>query len=129
MCTCSAFLKTSVAAGPNAASSRATVGRAFLQRVRERARLLMDFLEHEVAVQALLGAPRRKARFRCTARSIELPSLSSNANALALDLRDVAFFQEDEAAGDGQQRRHVGGDEVFFDAEADDDRGSLRARG
>ena len=38
---------------------------------------------------------------------------------------DVALFEEHEATGDGQQRGDIGGDEVFFDAEADHDRASF----
>ncbi len=43
------------------------------------------------------------------------------------NLRDVAFLQEQEPPGHGQQCRHIGSDEIFIDAEADNHR-ATRAR-
>ena len=55
-------------------------------------------------------------------RSTGLALAIEHAYALARDLGDVAFLQEHELARDGQQRRHVGGDEVLADADAEHDR-------
>ena len=124
MCTCSVRLKTSVAAGPNAASSRRPLATRSCQRVGDRARLLVDFLEHEVAVLALLGGVR--GQLALAHRALDrVAVLVEDLDGRAADVGDVAFFEEHEAARHRQQRRDVGGDEVLVDAQADDHRAAF----
>ena len=84
----------------------------------------MNFLEHEVPILTSLHSVRRQLAFAdrayCgVARCIE------DANRLATNLRDIAFFQEHEAAGDRQQRCHIRGREILIYAQADDRRTAL----
>ncbi len=60
-----------------------------------------------------------------TSRSAGRPSRADDAERLAAHLGDIAFLEEQEPARHGQERGHVGGDEILIDAEADDDRAAL----
>jgi hypothetical protein len=60
MCTCSVRLKILGGRGAEGGLEQAAVGDALLQRVGDRARLLVDLLEHEVPVLALLGGIGRQ---------------------------------------------------------------------
>ena len=60
-------------------------------------------------------------------RATPTPALSTIRIGFAANLGDVAFLQEHEAPGHGQQCRHIGSDEIFIDAEADNHR-AARAR-
>ena len=95
------------------------VGHAFGQRVGHGARLLVDFLEHEVAVLALLGRIRRQLALADRALG-GVAVLVEHLDRGAADVGDVAFFEEHEPAGHGQQRGDVRGHEVFVDAQTDD---------
>ncbi len=89
--------------------------------------LLVDFLEHEVAVLALL---RRLGAF------VELHGVALHAAAFGIpdlhavlaDLGDVALLQIDEAVGDLAQGQRVGGQEVLAQAQTDHQRAAA-ARG
>src|SRR6266705_1195751 len=72
----------------------------------------MDFLEHEVRVAFLFRHLRGPVDgLRRLAHALALGIL--DLNAVAGDDSDLAVLQEDDAACIGQQRRNVGGDEVF----------------
>ena len=91
---------------------QAAIGHALLQRIGHRARLLVDFLEHEMLELALLrGLGRQFAdpdgAFHRVAAGIQ------DADRLAAHFRDVAFLQELEAARHRQQRGRVRRNEVF----------------
>ena len=99
-------------------------GHALLERLRDGARLLVDFLQHVVREVALLrGIGREFALVHLALDRIAV--LVQDAVAVAADLADVAFLEEDEPARHRQQRSHVGGDEVLTITEADDDRAAL----
>src|SRR6266571_1739732 len=72
----------------------------------------MDFLEHEVRVAFLFRHLRGPVDgLRRLAHALALGIL--DLDAVAGDDSDLAVFEEDDAACIGQQRRNVGGDEVF----------------
>ena len=97
-----------------------TVGDALAQGIGDGARLLVDLLEHEVRVLALVGGVGRElALVRLAYDGGTRPV--DDAHGGATDLGDIAFLEEHEMARDGQQRRDVRGDEVLRVAEADDD--------
>src|SRR6186713_648300 len=107
MCTCSTFLKISVAVGPNAASSR----RPFATRsasVSAMARgcswisLSMKWRYWPFSAASADSSLSRTA-FGGVAVLVE------HTDRRAMDVGDVAFFQEHEAARDGQQRGDVRG--------------------
>src|SRR5437867_2233785 len=82
------------------------------RNVSRMARLLMDFLEHEVRVAFLFRHLRGPVDgLRRLAHALALGIL--DLDAVAGDDSDLAVFEEDDAACIGQQRRNVGGDEVF----------------
>ena len=100
------------------------IGDAFGQRVGDRARLLVDFLEHEVAVLPLLGGVG--GQFALAHRALgAVAILVEHLDRGAADVGDVAFFQEHEAARHRQQRGDVRGHEVLVDPEADDHRATF----
>ncbi|RMM24772.1 hypothetical protein ALQ81_05582 [Pseudomonas syringae pv. pisi] len=83
--------------------------------------LLVNFLEHEVAVLALVGgfgAFMVLHHFALDRHSVDVPDL----HAIATDLGDVALFQVHETVGDLTQRQLIGGQEVFTQADADNQR-------
>ncbi|MCY1398324.1 hypothetical protein D9M71_133530 [compost metagenome] len=83
--------------------------------------LLMDFLEHEVAVLALVGSFGAFVVLHLLAlhgAALLVPDLQ----AVTADLGDIAFFQVDEAVGDLAQGQLVGSEEVLAQAQADHQR-------
>src|SRR6185312_15448733 len=93
-------------------------------RVRDGSRLLVNLLEHEVAVLSLL---RRIGRQLALAdRALDGVTVAiDDLNRRAANLGDIAFFEEHEPPRHGQQRRDIGGDEVLLYAEPYDDRATL----
>ena len=93
---------------------------AALQGVGDGAGLLVDLLEHVVAVGTAfhgIGGDLRNAL-----RALYLPPARiEDQQTVAADGGHVALLQEHEALGHRQQRGDVGGDEVFADADADDE--------
>ena len=74
---------------------------ALLQRLGYRQRLFVNFLEHEVPIVAPLGGIRRHIAFAY--RTLHESAVGiQNLHGFAPNLRNVAFFQEHEAAGDRQ---------------------------
>src|SRR5262249_37728254 len=101
MCTLSARPNTWVPAGPTAAA-----GDPLLQCVGHRTRLLVDLLEHVVAVRTLLGGIGRE--FALVRRPLHAAAVAiDHASFGARDLGHVALLEEHEASGDGQERRDV----------------------
>ena len=97
---------------------------AFLERVRHGARLLVDLLQHEVAVLALLGSIGRQ--FALAYGALDVVALAiDDAHRGAAHFGHVTLFEEHESARDRQQRGHVRGDEILVHAHADDDRTAL----
>jgi hypothetical protein len=94
------------------------------QHVRQGAGLLEDLLLHVVPVLTTLdgiggegGFPDRPGHR--LAVPVEHPHL------IPADLGQVPFLQEDEALGDGQEGEDVRGNEVFAEAQADDQGAAL----
>jgi hypothetical protein len=93
---------------------------ALFQRLRNSARLLVNLLEHEVAILSALHGVGGQFAFAYAARGGRARRIQ-DGDGFAANLRHVAFRQEHEAPRHRQQCSHVGGNEVFIDAEADDD--------
>ena len=92
-----------------------------LQRVGDRARLLEDFLLHEVAVRAELDRIAR--RFHVDDRALHrLAVRVVDRIGLEAHVGDVAFVEIDDASRDRQERRRIGSEEVIAVADADDQR-------
>jgi len=109
---------------PERSLEQLAAGNALFERLRHGARLLVDFLEHVVGELALLGGVGRQlaqlgGTLHGVAFAVEYP------HAVAADLADVAFLEEDEVARHRQQCRDVGGDEVLVLAEPDHHRAAL----
>ena len=99
---------------------------AFLQRLRDGARLLVDLLQHEVGILAALRG--RRALLRNVGLALDLVAARvDDFDALAADAGDVALFKDHELPRDGQERRDIRCDEVLLLADADE-RGTSRAR-
>ena len=94
------------------------------QRVGQRARLFVDFLLHEVAVVAELGHVGRQLGNMHAAVGW-LAGRVVHLHGQQADIGDIAFFQIHHALRDRQQGGHVGGDEIFLDAETDQQRAAL----
>src|SRR6266481_2973183 len=91
-------------------------------RVDDRLRLLVDLLQEEMPIAALLrgdGIPRDGARLAHD----RIAGERRERHALARHLRHLAVLEKDDATGVVENRRNVGGDEVLVLAETDDDRG------
>ena len=97
------------------------------QGVADRARLLVDFLLHEVAVRAQLQRGQRHVGDVHVTLHLRVLRIE-HAHAVAGDFGGVAFFEEDDFARCADDRGHVGGDEVLALAEADQQR-AAHARG
>ena len=83
--------------------------------------LLVDFLEHVVAILALVGRFGAIAvlhGFALNALTVYVPDL----HAVTTDFSDIAFFQVHEAVSDLAQCQLVGGQEVFTQAQANHQR-------
>ena len=117
-------LKISRGGGAEGGLQQPAIGHALGQRVGDGARLLVDFLEHEVAVLAFLGRiGRQLALAHGTLGGVAV--LVQHLDRGAVNVGDVAFFEEHETARHGQQRCDVGGDEIFADAETHDHRAAF----
>ena len=90
-------------------------------RLAERLGLLVDLLEHEVLVAALLGGlgrPVDRAHGAFERGAVDV----GDGDAPRPQVRDVAVLEEDDLVGVGQDRRDVRGQEALAVAEADDER-------
>ena len=106
---------------PERSFQQFAAGDALFQRLRDCARLLVNFLEHVVGVVALLRRiGRQRALLHGALRGVAVAV--EDAHALAANFRDVAFLEEDELTRHRQQRRDVRRDEVLVVADADHDR-------
>ena len=105
---------------------QATIGHTLLQGVGHGARLLMYFFEHEVAVRALLGSLRRQLAF-FDGPFDDTAFCVQHFDRMLLNLSDIAFFQEHEAARHRQQGRDVRGHIVTGFGQADN-HGATHAR-
>ncbi|MNF72908.1 hypothetical protein D3C84_548980 [compost metagenome] len=97
------------------------VAQAAFQGALHHLGLLVDLLEHEVAVFALVGGLGAFVVLHLLAlygAALLVPDL----HAVAANLGDVALFQVDETVGDLAQGQLVGGEEVLAQAEADHQR-------
>ncbi len=97
------------------------VTQATFQGALHHGRLLVDFLEHEVAECAFVGSFGAVAvlhGFAFDGIAVDVP----DRHAFTADVGDIAFFQVHEAVGDLAQGQLVGGEEVFPQAEADHQR-------
>ena len=95
--------------------------------VANRARLLENFLEHEVLVAALFRhdrVPEDVLNLAVDRASVEIAEL----HAILREDSHIAIGEEKHIARVAEDGGHVGGDEVFALAETDDDRRTL-ARG
>lgn len=91
---------------------------AAFQGALHDAGLLVDFLEHEVPVLALVGGFGAFVVLHGLALHVVALDIPQ-AHAVATDLGDIAFFQVDEAVGHLAQRQLVGSEEVLAKPEAD----------
>lgn len=94
---------------------------AAFQGALHDAGLLVDFLEHEVPVLALVGGFGAFVVLHGLALHVVALDIPQ-AHAVATDLGDIAFFQVDEAVGHLAQRQLVGSEEVLAKPEADHQR-------
>ncbi len=95
--------------------------------VADGARLLKDFLEHEVLVAALFrhdGVPQNVRDLALDGLAVEI----GEVHAFRREDGHVAIGEEEHVARVAEDGGHVGGDEVLVFAEADDD-GRAVARG
>src|SRR6185437_6330041 len=96
------------------------VGDALLECVRDRARLFVDLLEHEMPVLTLFG--RIRGELALADGTLDSVAVAiEDSDGCAANLGDVTFFKEHEAPRHRQQRRNIGGDEVLLDTEPHDD--------
>ena len=97
------------------------LAQATFQGALHHGRLLVDFLEHEVAELALVGGFGAVAilhGFALDGLAVNVPDL----HAVAADLGDIAFFQVHETVSDLTQGQLVGREEVFPQAQTDHQR-------
>ena len=90
-------------------------------RLAQRFGLLVDLLEHEVLVAALLGGLGRPVDGRDRAFQRRAGDIGDR-HAPRPDVGDVAVLEEDDLVGVGEDRRHVRGEEALPVAETDDER-------
>ena len=103
------------------------VGQTAFQGALHHLGLLVDFLEHVVAVFALVGG--FGAVLQLQGLALHLAAFHvPDAHAVAADLGDVALLQVQETVGHLAQGQLVGGQEVFAQAETDHQRAAA-ARG
>jgi hypothetical protein len=91
------------------------------ERIGDRARLLVDLLEHEVLEAALLGLDRRP-RDDLRLADARLAFEVGDHHSVTSHRDELALLDEDHLAGLGQDRGDIAGDEVLAFAEADDQR-------
>ncbi len=90
------------------------------QGVFDGARLLKDFLEHEVLIAALFrhdGIPKNAGNGALDGFAVEIGQL----NAAWSQHGDIAVIEEEHIPGVTKNRGNVGGDEELLVAESDDD--------
>jgi len=113
--------------GRNRAEGRleqATVGDALLERLSDCAGLLVDLLQHVVAVLPFLR--RLSGELAVAHSSIDRVVVAVlDPKRSAANLRHVPLLEKDEAAGHGQKRGNVRSHEVLIDAETNDHRATL----
>ncbi len=81
------------------------------QGVLNRVRLLENLFLHIVAVDTFIASVILQIGFDLGASLAQ--RTYQNHHRTASHFRDIAFFEEDEAAGNRQQCQLVGGDKVF----------------
>ena len=91
------------------------------QRVGDGLRLLVDLLEHEVVVAALLGG-RQVPVDVVLAHLARVAVEVGDGDAVAAQLDDLVLAELDRVAGVRDERRDVGGEEVLALAAPDDQR-------
>ena len=97
------------------------------RRVAHRARLLINFLEHEVLEAALFRhdrVPGHVLHLADDRLTVEIGQL----HAFRGDDRQIAVAQEKQIAGVIENRRNVGGNKIFVFAQADDRRRAIAGR-
>ena len=87
------------------------------QGVLNRVRLLENLFLHIVAVDTFIASVILQIGFDLLALHLR-SGLIKNHHRTASHFRDIAFFEEDEAAGNRQQCQLVGGDKVFTHPQA-----------
>ncbi|MNH04554.1 hypothetical protein D3C79_638530 [compost metagenome] len=97
------------------------LAQAAFQGALHHAWLLVDFLEHEVAVGTLVGSFGAFVVLHGFTLNL-VALLVPDGDLVAADFGDVAFFQVHEAVGDLAQGQLVGRQEVLAQAQADDQR-------
>src|SRR5450755_3720189 len=91
---------------PKGSFQKPAIGDTFLQRVGYGAWLLMNLLQHEMAVQALLSRIRTQRAFANLAlNAVAFPI--DDANRRTANLRDVTLLKKHKTACHRQQRRDV----------------------
>ena len=121
ICTLRTLANSSAACGPKASHQHLRIAQPAFQGALHDLGLLVNFLEHEVAVLALVGGFRAVLVLHGLALhrlAVDIPDVQ----AVATDLGDIAFFQVDEPVGDLAQGQRVGGQEVLAQTQADHQR-------
>ena len=90
-------------------------------RLAQCLRLLVDLLEHEVVVAALLGGLGRPRDQRLRALAPGAVDVG-HLDAARQDVGDVALLEEHDPVRVGEDRRDVAGDEALFAVPPDDQR-------
>jgi len=101
ICTAFDFLEYLLGERAKGRIEQFAAGNPFLQGLRDRPRLFVNFLEHEVAILAALHGFGRQDRFANGPRAAR-PRRVQNLDRLAANLGDIAFFQEHEARVTGR---------------------------
>ncbi len=92
-----------------------------VERGGDRAGLLVDFLEHEVTVGALVGAVGRN-RGNPDRAAGRLAGSVEDLHRITADLDQVAFLEVDHLLGQRHQRSCVRGQKMLANTDADDQR-------
>ena len=89
-----------------------------LQGFRNGAGLFKNLFQHVMAV--LTALHRIRGEFADLERPFHHLAVGiEDGQAIPGNLRHVAVFEKDETLGHGDERRHIGGDEVLADADPD----------
>ena len=92
-----------------------------------RLRLLVDLLQHEVLVAALLGLDRIPVE--TLHRAVDLrPRTVPDLDSARGEPREVAVLEEDDVAGVGEERRRIRGQELLALPESEQERRPLANR-
>jgi hypothetical protein len=106
---------------------QASAADSSLEGVGQRARLLVDLLDHVVAVVATLDG----IGSQLAGADLALDDAAGrvvDGHAIPAQIGDVALLEEHEALGHRQQRHHVRSDEVLADTQADHQRAAATGR-